>query len=837
MREILRRLGYLFTRNRRRRELDAEMDFHREMSERAGRPEARRKFGNTERLKEQAHEAWGWTWIDRLGQDLSYAVRMLARSPGFTAVAVLVLAIGIGVNVAAFSMFNLALLRSLPVRNPDTLLLLQRRSLGGEIAGLMPYPTAAFYRDHARTLSAMLTMAGARVELDDDVEPLRGNFVSANFFTELGAVPAYGRLFQPSLDETPAASPVAVLGYGFWQTHFAANPAIIGRVVRINHKPVTIVGIVPEEFPGLHVAQTDVWMPITQQPTIVEGSKLLTDTSGGAVEVWGRLAPGATSKAAEAELLSLTNERRKLVPKDVWDGEYIHSDPGARIIALNPRMTQALAIFATLTLLILAVACANLGGLLLARGVVREHEIGIRLAIGASRKRIFRQLFTESLLLAILGSAAGLALACAAIRVMNVVTDSPKWMSAAPDWRVILFTVGMAVTASLFFGFAPALQLARQRHKRTIARQVLVGAQVAASCVLLIVSSLLVRAVQHLLTSDPGFGYEQVISVSPHLGDHGYKPAEAQAYFDQLEARLRALSGVASVSLAKISPLGLGVTRMDTKVDGRTLEVYPNWISPEFFRALEIPILTGRNFLPGEKDAAIVSQSMAQKQWPGQNPLGKMYGKAVVVGVAGNARVNALSEDDSVEIYWPAQAEDMPDMNVVLRTDGVPDSLPPRLKTIVQNLDPKLFPEISLLRARFHEAARSLEVSVSILTGVGMVAVLLAAVGIFGLVAFTISQRGKEIAIRLALGSPSGQAIGAVLGQFCWPVLIGVGGGLGLTAAFSHVLRFMLFGVNHLDPLSYASAMAILLAIVALAASVPARRALRIDIARTLHQE
>ena len=838
IREILRRLGYLLSHNRRARELEAEMEFHREMADRAGRPEAHRSFGNTLRLREQSREAWGWTWIDRLFQDLRYAIRMLMRSPGFTITAILILAIGIGVNVVAFSLFNMAVLQSLPVRDPDTLLRLQRRSIDGQIAAGMPYPTAIYFRDHAHTLSGILTTAEGKLELENDLEPRGASFVSSNFFDDLGASAAYGRLLSPPLDDAPNAHLVAVLGYHFWQTRFSANPGIVGRTILLNRQAVMVVGIVPELFSGLQGGFTDIWIPITQQPQLVQGSKILIDRDGGAVGVLGRLAPGATAKSAEAELLGLTGQRRRLDPDLVWKGEYIHTDPGARLVTPQPRMLQIMAIFGSLTLLILAVACANLGGLLLARGVTREHELNIRLAIGASRLRIFRQLFTESLLLAVFGSAAGVGLSCLAFRIMNVIADSPKWMSSMPDWRVLCFAAVLAFLSSIFFGFAPALQLAGQKHRRTLARQLLVGAQVAASCVLLILSSLLVRAVLHGIYSNPGFGYEQVVSISPRLDDHDYKAPAAEAYIGRLVARLRGLPQVTSVALVKLPPLGGGVTRMDTKVDGRPLQVYPNWVSPEFFSTMNIPILLGRNFNPGDKKVVIVSQAMARRQWPGENPLGKIYwDKDVVIGVAGNAHINAMNDGDAVEIYTPAQTEDMPSMSVVFRTQGAPDGLELTCKSIVQSLDPKLFPQISLLKTSFHTAMRSIEILVSILSSVGILAVLLAAVGIVGLVAFTVSQRSKEIAIRFALGSSARQALGAVLGQYCWPVLIGLVAGLALTAAFSSLMRFMLYGISNLDPMSYAAAITLLVGILVAAALLPARRALKLDIARALHEE
>ena len=326
---------------------------------------------------------------------------------------------------------------------------------------------------------------------------------------------------------------------------------------------------------------------------------------------------------------------------------------------MQPEMYRVAAMVALLTLLILAVACANLGGLLLARAVTREREIGIRMAIGATRARIFRQLATESVLLALLGATAGLGLSSVALQVALTQFHAQGWLSAKPDWRVLVFTFGMAMAAAVFFGFAPALQIARQRQRKTMVRQVLIAAQVAASCVLLIVAGLLVRATLHVLYTDPGFAYQQLLSVDSQLAQHNYTPAAAQAYLDAMQQRIRALPGVQSVSLLKLPPMGHTISRMDEEIDGHRLPVYPNWVTPGLFQTMGIPMRMGRTFYPGEKNATIVSESMARRMWPGQNPIGQQMpngdAKDTVVGVTGDARVNAANDDDAVEQYWPAQ--------------------------------------------------------------------------------------------------------------------------------------------------------------------------------------
>jgi predicted permease len=497
----------------------------------------------------------------------------------------------------------------------------------------------------------------------------------------------------------------------------------------------------------------------------------------------------------------------------------------------------------SLVLLILIVACANLGGLMTARGISREHEIGIRVAIGANRKRIFRQLFTESLLLALLGSLAGLVLSCVIMRVTLITADAPRWMSAIPDWRVLLFTVGLAVLVAVLFGLAPAWQIARQRQRRTLARQILIGAQLAASSVLLIVAALLVHAAHHVLYTDPGFGYEQVFGIAPELNSHGYTPAAARVYLDDLKSRLRALPGVQSVSLSEIPMLGNGMTSyMTVDIGGHPVNIYPNWIDPEFFKTLGIPLLRGRNLLPNEPNAVIVSESLAQKQWPGVDALGKPLwrdgtSKDIIVGIVGNARIKAMSDGDAVEAYWPVQQANMPAMTLVVKTAGEPRDQLGQARSIVESLNPKLFPYIWKLKTGFQKNAEGLEQVAMVVSLLGLVAVSMAGIGIIGLVAYSVSQRTKEIAIRLALGAKRLQVVVAVLKQFCWPIMLGTIAGVGTAAATSRFLRKFLFGIGNLDPVSYVAAIIVLVVLIGMAAVTPVRRALQMDLAKTLHYE
>jgi predicted permease len=836
MGELFRRIRYLINRRRFDAELESDMEFHREMAARAGHS----NFGNTLRMREQAREAWGWTWLDRLVQDLSYAVRTLARSPGFTLTAVLVLAIGIGVNVAAFSLFNMVALEPLPVRDSESLVRLERRSPQNSTSE-MPYLSASFYGEHAKSLKAMIAVLGVPpMQMDDDLQGTKASFATANYFLELGTRAAVGTLFDPARESEATSSPVVVLSYALWQHRFNGNPGIVGRTVRLNRKPATVIGVTPYDLASLGGQTPDLWMPIVQQPYFVTGSTLLNDPGASSVRMWGRLAPGATLKMAAEELKALTSELRRQHPKDIWDDEYIDIHPGGHLQVMRPEMYRVAGMVALLTMLILVVACANLGGLLLARAVTREREIGIRMAVGATRARIFRQLATESVVLALLGATVGLSLSSLGLRVALTEFHAPGWLSAKPDWRVLVFTFGMAIAAAVFFGFAPALQITWQRQRKTMARQVLIAAQVAASCVLLIVAGLLVRATLHVLDTDPGFAYEQLLSVDAQLAQHNYSPAAAQAYLDTMQERIRALPGVKSVSLLKLPPMGHTVSRMDEDINGHPVPVYPNWVTPGLFETMGIPLRLGRTFYAGEKNAVIVSDSMARSEWPGQNPIGQQLpngdSRDIVVGVAGDAHVNAVNDDDAVEQYWPAQQPDMPQMVVMVRTAGEPDSLPLMIKGISEGMDAKLFPEIRQMKVLYHDNVLELIENIAkAVTLTGMVAVLVAAVGIIGLVSFSVSQRMKELAIRMALGAGKPQMLAAVLGQFVWPVAIGIAAGTGIAAVTSRLLRVALYGVSNLDPASYAVAILLLMAIIGLAAFLPARRSLRMDLATTLH--
>jgi predicted permease len=584
----------------------------------------------------------------------------------------------------------------------------------------------------------------------------------------------------------------------------------------------------------------DLWLPINQEPYFAKGSRL-TDfsDSGIGVLMWGRLQPGLAPQAAEAELMSLAAELHRLHPKDVWEKESLPSKPGGYANSIRHEMVPVFALVGALGLLILAAACGNLGSLLLARGVAREREIAIRVAVGAGRGRLIRQLFTESLLLALLGSAAALTLGYVVQRYLMAWAELPAWVDATPDRRVMLAAIGLGFTAAILFGLVPAWQAARQRHRAAVARQFLIAAQVAASCVLLIVAGLLVRALNRAMFAPQGFEYQQVISIDPHF--HGSSSDEARTHLGALENRLRALPGVEAVSMVSNPPLGNRWTVFKTQVAGHAVNIHFNHIDPPFFQTMGIPLLRGRNLGRGEIRSVVVSESFARLQWPAEDPIGKLFRSGTdsytVVGVVGSARLVSPEDSDAVEIYQLASGDIMPSMVVLVKTAGPPEALVPSVASMAKSIDPNLFPEVRLMKSAYRRKVEIAGYSALAVSLLGLIALLLACAGIVGIVGYAVSQRTKEIGIRMALGARPGQVLSAVLRQFWPPVAAGLLAGLGTAIALSRILRQLLYGVANLDPLAYLGAIAIFAVTVALAAVLPARRALRVDPTRALRYE
>lgn len=819
--EWLRRIWYLLNRRRFEGLMADEMAHHREMMEHEGRQD----FGSTLRLNEDAREVWGWMWLDRLWQDLTYGARVLRKSPGFTVTAVVVLALGIGVTLTAVRMV-LQEIRPSAAPDPDTLVHLDRRSPGNH-STLVAYPMLAFYAGHATSFRSVIGRLDTNLTFGGDSETVPTAFVTANYFSEFGIQAAMGRVLAPAIDEAAGVEPVALLGQRFWQRRLGGNAAVIGQLIRVAGKPVRIVGIVaaPRE-------RTAVWMPLVKQPYVVEGSTLLTGWDSG-LSMFGRLKPGVGLRASEEETRTLATALREERPQDVWKEEWLAASP---INSLHIEDASALLVAATLVLLLLIVACTNLGTLMLARGVAREREIWTRMSLGAGRGRVVRQLLTESVLLAFLSSLAALLLSTIAIKVIQIRMDASEDWTLAPDWRVLLATMAIAFLSAVSFGLAPALRITSGAPHAGRPRKIFLTVQVGASCVLLMLSGLLVRSFERLIASDPGFDYRQLVVIQPGLREHGYQGPAALSYMEALRTRLLSIPGVQRACLMELALWGH--ESWEDHRNGYRFNL--NRVDAEFVPTLGLRLSRGRNFRPGEQGVAIVGESVARLQWPGEDPLGKRLptgDRDTVIGVIRKARTSNPRNDEAMGIYFPPKGKDWAGSTLVVRVTGPPGNFVGLFSSAAKALDQRLQPSVHSLDSEYQEAIRTSLQLASTVGSLGMLATLLSAIGLAGLTAYTVGQRTREIGVRIALGARRPQIVRAVLSSMFWPVTAGFAGGMLGATAISLVLRREIFGFRLLDPPAYIAAIAFFLAVIALATMAPARRAIRVNPSEALRHE
>jgi predicted permease len=818
--EIWRRIHFLLNRSRLERDLDDEMGAHRAMKQ-DGEP----RFGSPLKLREDARDVWGWGWWDHLVQDVTFGSRMLRKSPAFTLTAIAILALGVGINIAAFQILNSIALSPLPVSDPDSLVRFNRRSPQGKSTSFA-YPALNFYATHNTVLASSMGLMRTLVALESDTSrAVPVQFVTANYLSELGAVPALGRLLDGARDDEPDAEPVVVLTSSLWQGRFGADPAIVGRTIRINGRPFTVAGVLPASFVGLTGRSSLAWIPITKQPYAFQGSDLLTSYSDNPVAFYARMKPGLGLRAVEDGLRPAASALRQRGPDAASENEWLEAIPAGRLVTVD---ADGIAIAAAFTLIVLIAACANLATLILARGFSREREIGIRLSVGATRRRLVRQLLTESVMLAGLGTAAALGVSFIATRLFLVGSDAPSFMRPTLDMRVTLFAFLMAALASVLFGLMPALQAVKPRgtHTRTRTRGVLVASQVAAGCTLLVVSAMLTRALDRLTHAPLGFEYEHHVTLDPDLNASGFKGAAARAYWSELRDRLAGVPGVREMSLETIPPLG---NRITTARIGRGQTAFVHHVDPTYFGVMGIPLRRGRNFQTNETGAAIVSESFAHTMWQGEDPLGKAWDEATIVGVVGNASTVSLGSPDASEVYHPIDDEHMPRAVMIVRVDGDPSAMTGVLVGAARAVDPRVSISAGVLRQAFDVKLRTPQRVSTIVWALGALALALAAVGLGGLVVFTVTQRTREIGIRMALGARPRDVIDGVLRQFRKPIAWGLAGGFLIAAGLSRVLHRELFGLSPFDPVSYLFAAALFTMVAALATAGPLRRALRID--------
>ncbi|MFE8599359.1 ABC transporter permease [Archangium violaceum] len=797
--------------------------------------------------------------MDTLSQDFWLALRKLRKSPGFTLIAVLTLALGMGANSAIFSVVDTVLLRPLPMPEAERLVHVYSvlRGRNGDTSVLdfrdMREKSRSF-KELAAADSTDLSLTGAGGE----PERLQGTTVSAEFFQVLGTSPLVGRTFLPG-ENAPGHSRVVVLGHALWQRRFGGDPAVLGRSVEVDGIPYTVVGVMRPgfDFPS----RSQLWIPVTWE------GDLIAPFNRGAhwLEVYGRLAPGVTVEQAQAELVALARELEAQYPQT-------NTGCGAAVVALQKDLVgevePALLLLLGAVGLVLLIACANLSNLLLARAVSREGEISVRLALGATPGRIVRQLLVESLVLALIGGAAGLLVASWSLDVLVALgpRDIPRLEQVTINGKVLVFSAGLSLFTALLFGLFPALQAARAelghslrevgrnstgvRHR---ARNVLVVSETALAVVLLVAAGLLLKSFMRLQQVDPGFRSEHVLTMDLSLPEREAYASSAsrEDFYDSLLERVRSLPGVQAVAATYHLPLAgrnMSTSMWDMSRPKPTPELWQyaqvRIITPGFFEVLRIPLKRGRLLTSqdGEQGqwSVVISEEAARRYWPGEDPLGRTVRLGMnfgngdmggqVVGVVGNVRHQGIAKEPLPEVYVLHPQGSTNDMSLVVRTAGEPLSLAPSVRAEVRALDKHLpVAHVRTLENILGDAVaqpRFLMVLVGTFAGLALV---LAAMGLYGVVAFAVSQRTRELGIRMALGADARSVLRLVIGQYLQLTAMGVALGLVLAFVASRLLAGLLYSVQAADPWAYAGVTVLLVGVALVASFLPAYRATRID--------
>ena len=867
----------MFFRRRSQRDFEAEVASHLELeaerlagqgrSPEEARHAARRAFGNVTHATERFYESRRVPWLDALVRDLHYALRTLRRSPGFTLTAVLTLAFGLGVNTAIFTLVYGIALRPLPVGHPDRVVTLfqeMRGKVSRAVFGtptMISYPEYRDYRDAARTLSGLAAYGEIGVSAaGEETVPVQGQLATCNYFQVLEVPMALGRPFSPEECARPGAGPVVVVSDGFWRRRLGSDPSVLGKPLTLNRRVYTIVGVAPRGFAGTELQAAEFWAPVTMQGQLWELDWLANREASWLTAI-GRLAPGVSPEQARAELELVARRGDASNPGRtttvVLNRGTLTNNPEMR------RLGRVVAVAAlTLVGLVVLMACANVMNLLLARAAARRREIGVRLSLGAGRRRLVAQLMTESGLLALLGGGAGLLLARWLPPLLVRALPGPELtVNLEPDARIFLYAFLLAALAALGFGLLPALQASRLdlaavlkgdaaegegRSRAGRLRNSVVALEVAGSLLLLIVGGLLTRGVLRARTIDPGYETRNLLVVETELRQAGYDEPRAAAYMRELSDRLAALPGVETVAATGALPL-TGRRNTGIRSDGQDVTVLWNVVSGSYFRAMGIPLLRGRTFRADEPRAgspipAVITPAFARRFFPEGDPLGRQFMTSTdtvryeVVGVAADVRSSSLAELDGPSFYEAANA-DKPEGRLLLRTAGDPGALRAAAAQAVRSLDRNVLASVETMEERLARWRQPVEVGALLASLLGLLAALVAVVGVYGVVSYAVSRRTREIGVRVALGARRGDILRLVFRQGLVPVAAGAAIGMALAAGAGRVIRGALYGVSGLDPLAFLGMLGLLLLAASVAMLLPARRAARVDPAVTLRMD
>ena len=856
-------------------DLKNEIESHLEMAacDRAERGELRdeaqhashREFGNVDLVREVTREQWGGRWLENVVQDARYGARVLSRAPGFTLAAVLTLALGIGANSTIFSWINATLLSPIP-GVADSSGIVSIASGTPQDPAPISYPDYMDLRDRNHTLSGLMSFALRDMGLTGHGKPERvwGMFVSSNYFDVLGVRPLLGRGFVSGKGETPNSAPVVVISYRLWQDRFGGKPSLLGQSIEINHHPFTIVGVTPPMFRGTQTGlRANLWIPVTLEQQIIPGETFLQSRGTGWLIPMGRLKPAVTQAQAAADLSVLMQQLATQFPAEHKAGHTLTLAPLWRApFGANYYMSTILLLLMSIAGVVLLLTCANVANLMLVRSVSRRREVAIRLSMGATRGRLIRQFLIESLLVALGGGgiAALFTLWTAGLLSEFIPpTGLPVSISAGMNGPVSLVTLLISILTGVIFGILPALRASKLQlvdafkdDSGNIAGGVrkarlsgaLVVVQVALSLLLLICSGLFIQSFRRAQHFDPGFNPHHVLLESYAFFNSGTDPGPNPEFHRKLLERLEGLPGVQAAALADWVPLSLNENSTDVAPEGyvprshEAMVVGYTSISPHYFQTMEIHLVAGRDFAVADNLAsplvAIVNRAFAAGYWDGQNPLGKKFkafGKLFeVIGVAENGNYGELNERPRGLAYFPIFQGHNAGAIIHVRVAGNPLAYASAVEGAVHQLDP----ELPLFDLTTLDSIMELNTVTQRLAGIfvgafGFLALLLAAVGVYAVIAYVTRQRTHEIGIRMALGADPGDIFKMVLRHGLLLVILGVTLGLAASFAMTPVFSSELFGITSTDPVTFAGFTVILFLVALLACFLPARRAMRVD--------